>query len=181
MSAVPPRGAVGRAEHLVRRFLGSLAPRSLDAGDEGWVRFSLTDEELSVWRRLGRADRAESVAVSYAVVRELGTDADPRWVAAALLHDVGKAEAKLGPIRRAVATVTAALVSHGRARMWSNWVGRYVNHDELGADRLAAAGARPEAVAWARAHHRPDLWRRTGIPPEICALLARADGEIPDQ
>jgi hypothetical protein len=181
VSKATPRDATHRVSHLARRFFGSLVPRQLDDGDEAWVRLSLTPEELSVWQRLGRADRAESVAVGYATVRELGPDADPRWVAAALLHDVGKADARLGPVRRAAATVIAAAASHGRARSWSNWVGIYVNHDERGADRLAAAGARPECVAWARVHHRPDLWRQTGIPPEICALLARADGETPDQ
>ena len=175
-----PRHATHRVNHLVRRFFGSLAPRKLDDGDEAWVRLSLTPEELSVWQRLGRADRAESVAVGYATARELGPDADPRWIAAALLHDVGKPDARLGPATRALATMIAAVVSHGRARTWSSAVGVYVNHDERGADRLEAAGARPEAVAWARAHHRPDLWRQTGIPPEICALLARADGETPD-
>lgn len=181
MSTQTPRDAKHRVTHLVRRFFGSLTPRKLDEGDEAWVRLSLTPEELVVWERLGPADRAESVAVGYATVRELGPDADPRWVAAALLHDVGKPDARLGPLGRAGATVVAAVVSHGRARSWSSAVGVYVNHDERGAKRLAAAGARPEAVAWARAHHRPDLWRRTGIPPEICALLARADGETPEQ
>jgi hypothetical protein len=42
---------------------------------------------------------------------------------------------------------------------------------------LRAAGARPEAVAWAAAHHRRVLWPDTGIPPEICQILAAADGE----
>lgn len=172
---------MSRAGHLVGRFFGSVAAKPLDAGDEAWVRLTLTDDELPVWERLGRADRAESVAVARAVVRELGPDADPRWVAAALLHDVGKPDARLGPVGRAAATMIAAVVSHGRARTWSSSVGAYVNHDERGANRLAGAGARPEAVAWARAHHQPDLWPGTGIPPEICALLARADGETPDQ
>jgi hypothetical protein len=172
---------MSRPRHLAGRFFGSLSTKALAAGDEAWVRLALTAEELPVWLRLGPADRAESVAVGHAVVSELGPDGDPRWVAAALLHDVGKADARLGPVRRAGATVIAAVASHGRARTWSNRVGIYVNHDELGAERLAAAGARPETVAWARAHHRPDQWPRTGIPPEICALLARADGETPDQ
>jgi hypothetical protein len=172
---------MSRVSHLTTRFFGSLSPKRLDAGDEAWVRLSLTQPELTVWMQLGRADRAESVAVARETARELGPDADPRWIASALLHDVGKADSNLGPVRRAGATIVAAVVSHGRARTWPNRIGRYVNHDEIGAARLEAAGARPEAVAWAGAHHRPDRWARTGIPPEICALLARADGETPDQ
>ena len=92
---------------------------------------------------------------------------------------MGKAETRLGTVGRSLATVAAGAVSHGRARSWANLVGRYVNHDELGARRLAAAGARPEAVAWARAHHRRELWPGTGIPPEVCEILAVADGEAP--
>ena len=47
----------------------------------------------------------------------------------------------------------------------------------MGADLLRSAGARPEVAAWAETHHRPDRWPTTGIPPQVCRALARADGE----
>ena len=168
---------MSRAAHLTGRFFGSLRAREPDAGDVLWVQLVLTPEEFACWQELGRADRAESVAVARRVARELGPDADHRWLAAALLHDVGKIDAGLGTFRRAGATAVAAVVSHGRARRWPNRIGRYIAHDDLGAARLEAAGARPEAIAWAAAHHRPEAWPPPGIPPEMCEILAAADGE----
>jgi len=165
------------AGHLVRRFVGSLHPRPLDAGDLDLVHATLWPVELECWERLGRADRAESLATARAAMAALGADADPDYVAAALLHDVGKAETRFGTLGRSWATATATLVGTRRARAWRGAIGQYVNHDEVGATRLSEAGARAAAVSWARAHHRPALWPATGIPPGICAVLASADGE----
>jgi len=166
-----------RAAHLVRRFAGSLRPRALDAADLDLVHATLPPAERACWERLGRADRAESVATARAALAALGPDADPDYVAAALLHDVGKAETRLGVFGRSWATALATLAGARRARAWTGAIGQYVNHDELGATRLAGAGARAVAVSWARAHHRPPLWPETGIPSRICAVLAAADGE----
>jgi hypothetical protein len=166
-----------RAGHLVRRFVASLHPRPLDAADLELVRGTLPPAELACWERLGRADRAESVATARAAIAVLGADADPDYVAAALLHDVGKAETRFGVLGRSWATAVATLVGTNRARSGTGAIGQYVNHDEVGATRLSEAGARAVAVSWARAHHRPTLWPATGIPPGICAVLATADGE----
>ena len=166
-----------RVGHLAARFAGSLRARPIDDADIAFVRQYLRPEELACWECLGAADRAESVATARTALGALGPDADPLWVAAALLHDVGKVETGLGTIGRALATLAAGLAGHGRARAWPNPVGRYVNHDELGAQRLRRAGAREETVAWAAAHHRRPRWPATGIPPEICQILAAADGE----
>jgi putative nucleotidyltransferase with HDIG domain len=166
-----------RITHLAGRFFGSLHAREVDDADVACVRRVLTPDELAVWETLGRADRAESVAVAHRVAHALGPDAEDRWVAAALLHDVGKTDAHLGTIGRAGAAAVAGVAGHGRARRWTNRVGAYITHDDRGAARLEAAGARPEAVAWARAHHRPELWPGTGIPPDLCEVLAVADGE----
>ena len=166
-----------RSSHLVGRFFTSLRPRPVDEADRVWVRLLLTPSELAVWEPLGRADQAESLAVARRVAHALGSDADPRWLAAALLHDAGKSDARLGTVGRAAATVVAGLASHGRARRWPNRIGRYVAHDDLGAARLTAAGARPEVAAWAAVHHRPDRRAASGIPPDVCAVLAAADGE----
>jgi putative nucleotidyltransferase with HDIG domain len=166
-----------RAGHLARRFFGSWRVAPLDDAERELVHGSLNPGELKCWERLGPADRQESVATARAARHELGPDPDARWVAAALVHDVGKAETDLGPVGRSVATVVAAIAGPRRVRTWNGRIGRYLNHDELGAARLRAAGARPEAAAWAAAHHRRALWPGTGIPPEICEILARADGE----
>lgn len=168
----------GRVRHLSGRFFGSLRARPVDATDLAWVQHVLTPAEFAIWDTLGRADRAESVAVGRRVAAALGPAVDERWLAAALLHDVGKTDARLGTVGRAGATAIAAVASHGRARRWTNRIGVYVTHDDRGAARLEAAGARPEAVAWARVHHRPALWPATGIPADLCEVLAVADGEL---
>jgi putative nucleotidyltransferase with HDIG domain len=166
-----------RARHLAARFAGSLRARRLGRAELELVRESLRPGELACWERLGRADRAESLATARAAREALGPDADPVWIAVALLHDVGKAETRLGSVGRAWATLTAGMFGHRRARTWPGQIGRYVNHDELGAQRLRQAGARTEAIAWAAAHHRRSRWAATGIPPGICEILAAADGE----
>ncbi len=165
------------ARHLARRFVASLRPRRLDDADLAWVRQLLTPQELAVWATLGRADRAESVATARELARLLGPETEDVWLAAALCHDVGKADAALGTFGRVGATVVAGAVSHGRARHMASRIGRYVNHDETGAAWLAQAGARAEVSAWAAAHHRREHWAATGIPIGICELLAAADGQ----
>jgi hypothetical protein len=168
---------MSRVGHLAHRFFSSLGARDVDVADLTWVQIVLTPEEFGVWDGLGRADRAESVTVARTVARGLRPDVDDAILAAALLHDVGKTDAGLGTFGRAGATVVAGVVSHGRARHFTGRIGRYVRHDELGERKLTAAGARPEARAWAGAHHRPELWPGTGIPLDVCAVLAAADGE----
>jgi putative nucleotidyltransferase with HDIG domain len=168
---------VTRVSHLTRRFFGSLSARSFGEADIAWVRSMLTPAELRLWETLGRADRAESMAVARRAARELGPDAEPVWLAAALLHDVGKTEAHLGTFGRVGATLVGVVISDGRARHLPNRVGEYLAHDNIGAELLAAAGARPEITAWAAAHHRPELWPATGLPPRVAAVLAEADGE----
>ena len=60
-------------------------------------------------------------------------------------------------------------------------MGQYVAHDDLGAELLRERGARPEVVAWAAAHHRPERWAATGLPLDVCRALAAADGEPVDR
>lgn len=168
---------IARLRHLVSRFFGSLRPRSLGPDDLALVRDALTPAELACWERLGAADRVESVTTARAAARELGPSADQRWIAAALLHDVGKTETALGPFRRAGATAVAMVLGERRVRGWDNAIGRYVDHDERGARLLEQAGARREAVEWAAIHHRPERWPGSAIPPEMCRVLAVADGE----
>ena len=175
-----------RGAHLAARFFSSLVPLPVRAGDREWVGSVLRPEELDLWSRLSSADRRESVAVARRTEATLaGTEhaGDARWLAAALLHDVGKLDARFGPVRRAVATAAAGLLG---PRVVEGWVDRsgfvrrcalYVFHDQLGADRVKIAGGRAEAALWAEAHHRPAIWDATGIPHAVVAALAAADGE----
>jgi len=177
---------MARATHLVGRFFSSLSPASVSADDTSWVTSVLQPEELELWSHLSLADRRESVGVARRTQAALaGTEyaGDSRWLAAALLHDVGKLDARFGPVRRAVATVAAAVLGPRVVEGWvdkSGFIRRcalYVFHDQLGADRVKIAGGRKEAVLWAEAHHRPAIWDATGIPTDVIVALAEADGE----
>jgi hypothetical protein len=113
-------------------------------------------------------DRRHAVAVARRVDAALGEDATRPVLAAALLHDVGKIDSGFGPVRRAVATVAGMASGHDRARRWRRRggmvgrVGRYLCHDEIGAELLAAAGSDPVTVGWTREHHLPpERWTVT--------------------
>jgi hypothetical protein len=169
--------------HLTARALSSVRARELDEATAAWVAATLEPGEREVWAGMGRADRAEGVAVAQAFAAGTGDD-DPRWAAAALLHDAGKQVSGYGTPGRVSATVVIAGFGKARVREWADGpgsvrarIGWYAAHDELGAELLRAAGARPEVAAWAAAHHRPDRWAGTGIPEITCRALAQADGE----
>ena len=183
------RAHAQRIPHLVTRFVASLRARPLDDATDAWVASALATGERAAWNGMGRADRAEGVAVARRLVDELqrtSEPADPRWTAAALLHDAGKQLSGYGTVARAAVTAIGMAAGDARLREWATTgrgararMGRYVAHDELGAQLLSDLGARPEVAAWAVAHHRPDRWPATGIPPAVCRALAAADGEPP--
>jgi hypothetical protein len=196
MSALPTLRARGRrAGHLVGRFWGTLLARPLDDSARARVAAALEPQERSVWLGMSRADQAEGLGVARRLEGMLAGTAerdDPRWRAAALLHDAGKQLSGFSAPARAVVTVLAGVVGDERVRAWTDSpgrrrarVGRYVAHDDLGAALLRSAGARAEVAAWAGAHHHPARWPHTGIPPAVCRALAAADGEAlgagPDQ
>ena len=87
-------------------------------------------------------------------------------IAAALLHDVGKAGIGLGPISRSIATLCNAVDLPMAARM------RISNHGPVGAERLQASGAPRLAVDFTRRHPDPDPGPHD---PATWALLLEAD------
>ncbi len=157
--------------HLARRFFGSLSRRPLDPADDAWVATVLTPAERHLWDEMSLADRKHAAGVARETDRILG-GAEPPVLAAALLHDVGKIDAGLGTAGRVVATVADAAL--GR-RALPGRLGRYRQHDTIGAELLRGAGSDPLTVAWAREHHLPpDRW---SLPPEVAGALAAADDD----
>jgi hypothetical protein len=168
--------------HLVRRFAGSLWPGGPSAEDDGWARAHLLAGEIELWERMSGPDRRHAVGVARRTVAELGGAADRPVLAAALLHDVGKVDSHIGPFRRSLATVVGMAVGHETAQAWSTGrrgvrrrVGRYLTHDAIGADLLAAAGSDGVTVAWAREHHLPP--ERWSVPAAVGAALKAADDD----
>jgi hypothetical protein len=141
----------------------------------------LSDREHALWRRMSRVDRRHAAGVAHRVERNLGHEATPPVVAAALLHDVGKVSARLGTYGRVVATVAGMAAGRQMAEAWTQRrgftrrVGLYLRHAELGPDMLALAGSDPLTVTWAREHHRPaEEWT---LPTHIATALKDADDD----
>lgn len=169
------------ALHLARRFLGSLSPLPLGAADDEWARSHLLPTEASLWARMDRADRKHAVGVARTVADELGPAAERPVLAAALLHDVGKVDARLGTFGRVLATLVGNVADRDQVRHWQRQkgltrrIGLYLRHDAVGGDLLELAGSDPLTVAWAREHHRPpDRWT---VPEPVGAVLRGADDD----
>jgi hypothetical protein len=125
-----------------------------------------------LWRSQSPLDRAHTLAVARQVAVADADSGPPRWlVAAALLHDVGKAHADLGIVGR----IAAALLELAHIRRAPGRLGAYLSYPERGASMLIDAGADPRVVAWAREHHVSRARWSGVVPLEDALLLARAD------
>lgn len=171
----------GTWRHLAARFFGSLRPGGPPPADEAWVASLLLPGELTLWQRMSGPDRRHAVGVARRTEAVLPPPVARPIVAAALLHDVGKISSGLGPVRRAAATLAGMAASHDTATRWQSLAGplgrtgRYLCHDAIGADLLAAAGSDDLTVAWAREHHlQPDRWT---VPAAVGEALKLADDD----
>jgi len=172
--------------HLAGRFFGALSPAPPKAADVEWVRGVLNGDCFSQFRRQPNHDQRHAIGVARDVECRLADTpyaGDDRWLAAALLHDIGKLDGRLSVYGRVVATVAGSVAGHDMAEVWSTKsgftrrVGLYLRHAELGADRIRLAQGPEEAARWAAAHHHPDDWDATGIPPEVLTALDAADND----
>lgn len=182
----------GSVRHLTRRFLSALSPAGPSPTDEAWALGWLLPGEQRLWHRMSGPDRRHAVRVARDALARLGDGGPPvgRAVAAsALMHDVGKVEADLGTVRRALVTAAAMVV--GRSRLggpptaaagggaelagWRRRVQLYLTHDRVGAALLRGAGSDPLTVSWAAEHHQPaDRWT---VDRRVADALKAADGD----
>jgi len=175
-----------KVAHLAGRFARALWPGSPRPDDVVWVEAVLSPAAYSQWKLQPGHDRRHTVHVARSVEARLaGTEeaGDTRWLAAALLHDIGKLDARLGVYGRVVATVSGAAAGKETADAWSERrgftrrVGLYLRHPELGAVRIRLAGGPEEAACWAAAHHDPSTWEVLPIPAPVVSALAAADDD----
>jgi hypothetical protein len=176
---------VSSVGHLVGRFIGSIRPGPPATDDEDWAIGHLRPGEVDIWRQMSNPDRRHAVGVARKTVAMLGTETDsvvdPVVVTAALLHDCGKVVSGYRTPARVVATLVWSTIDHTKAAPWLDRgrpfrrLAQYRLHPELGSEMLAAAGADPVVVAWAREHHRPiAAW---SLAPEVGLVLKACDGD----
>jgi len=181
---IPQPGPVAAWWHLVTRFVGALWPGAPAATDVDWVRTILEPSEFALWSRQVAHDRRHTIGVARRVARELAPTpfaGDTRWVAAALLHDIGKVQSRLSVFGRVVATLAGKATGKRRVAQWSEGrgvtrrVGQYLAHGPIGADLIRVAGGRDDVAAWAAIHHDRSAWADAPIPGAVVRALVVSD------
>jgi hypothetical protein len=110
----------GSWRHLSGRFFSALSPRGPAPADEAWAVDNLLEEERALWHLMSRLDRRHALGVARQAGRLLGSEPPPRdFIAAALLHDVGKVESSLGTFARVGVTLAALVVGRSRLLHWA--------------------------------------------------------------
>jgi hypothetical protein len=179
-------GEFGSMVHLAGRFFGALSPAGPPAADEEWALGMLLPGERDLWARMSGPDRRHAVGVAREAQRLAGAPEGERreFVAAALLHDVGKLDGGLGTFARVAVTLGAMalgrrrLVAMGASRRPASVLGRvsaYLQHDRRGGALLREAGSDMFTVAWAQEHHMPpEKW---SVSRPLGTALKQADGD----
>ncbi|OQY18518.1 MAG: hypothetical protein DRI77_09870 [Chloroflexi bacterium] len=165
--------------YRVRQFFQALTARVSDAELEQAARI-LTPKSLSLFRSMAIQDQRHALDVYRTLRREGHTN--PQLLAAALLHDAGKAAARLPPWQRAVilllkrfAPCLLARLSRGEPRGWRRSFVVHARHPEIGARRAEEAGCSPLTVALIRRHQDHPAGRQTEENQLLAALQAADD------
>jgi hypothetical protein len=155
----------GSWTHLAVRFFDVLTARPLGPADRARLEEWLSPVEQAIFLGQPAADQRHGL--------ECGLEAAiahahrPELVRAALLHDVGKRHARLGPMGRVLASVLIRLRLPIGARVRS-----YQAHGPIGSSELVELGAEPLVVDFARHHHGA---RPSSIAPGDWDLLESVD------
>ncbi len=156
--------------HLAKRFFASLSRRSPSVSSRAWADATLNPGERRLFAEMKTFDQRHAIGVAREVYERTG---DALCARAALMHDVGKLDCRLGPVLRSVATVTGRYLPvtadtwsrrwwrrvgdtpDGRLRpvSWRERMASYWMHPWEGRLMLDAAGADPYVSAWAEQHH----------------------------
>ncbi|MFN8051086.1 MAG: HD domain-containing protein [Acidimicrobiales bacterium] len=170
--------------HRIPRFFGSLRPGPPRRDDLDWAKGCLSEREQRLLVQMSNPDLRHAVRVARRVDEAYDTVDDPEVsrevaLAAALLHDVGKSEARLGTYGRVIATVSGVVGGLDMAEIWqertgfTRKVGLYLRYGIIGAEMLELAGSDPVVIAWSIEHHLPeDAW---SVPVGFGRLLVAAD------
>jgi putative nucleotidyltransferase with HDIG domain len=176
---------LARFRLLARRLASAIAPARDDPADGEWVNAALTPAEYALWERLSPYDRRHAVDVARKTALRLAATpfgCDTRWLGAALMHDIGKAEADLSTLERVVAVLAGKIVGVDTARRWAaagagvRWrIGSYLMHGERGAEMIRREGGREEVASWAEIHQGYRDPSESGFPPVVVEALLESD------
>ncbi len=155
----------------VRQQLGVVAP--LSAREHQEVAGQLSADALRLFESMSPADQRHSLRVFRGLHARGWSDRDS--LAAALLHDVGKAAGRVPFWTRPVVVIGKRCAPRLLTRLavyplegkrlprWRRSLSYAWWHAEVGAELAAAAGLSERAVRYIRMHHRPDC-------PELAEL-----------
>jgi hypothetical protein len=140
----------------VRQFLRAWRP-PLGTDERAEALAWLRPAEAQLFNRLAHMDQRHSFDV-YRSLRHAG-ESDGRVLRAALLHDVGKVEARLSSVERSALVLLQTLTRGRSARRVPQGgplgrYGRYLHHAERGHQLLLAAGSEAEVAELAASHER---------------------------
>jgi len=126
-----------KAVHLERRFFRALSDEPPSADDLTWARGFLTPAEQGLWDQMQNQDKRHSLEVAHRLEMFL-PNAPSHAITAALMHDVGKIDSRLGTFARVAATFVGSPTKRFRS---------YHDHERIGADMLRDAGSDTEVIA----------------------------------
>lgn len=145
-----------RIRYRVGQFFRALTARVSDEEVRRATR-ALTPEARSLFRRQATQDQRHALDV-YCALQQAGHE-DPHLLAAALLHDAGKAAAWLPATHRSIIVLLArfaptllARLSRGEPRWWNHPFVIHARHSEIGARWAEEAGCSPRTIALIRRH-----------------------------
>lgn len=155
----------GSPAHLVSRFWDVATAPRLTASEKAAVESWLTPETAEVFFSQDDPDQRHGYHAALAVIAAGVKDSDV--VMAALLHDVGKRQARLGLLGRSFASllILSGLPIPERVRM-------YRDHGLVAARELGALGVPSLVIDFAIHHHGE---RPPTISPETWDVLVAAD------
>lgn len=156
----------------VRRFFSALRPRVTAAERAGLAAY-LSPPQLRLFESMQPADQRHSLDVLASLLRD--GHRDPDLLQAAILHDAGKARARLTVWHRVVVDLSHSLspsalgwlASHGPPRLRHSF-DVALRHQELGAADALAAGCSSRVAGLIRGDATPDL-------RDLVATLQRYD------
>jgi hypothetical protein len=167
-----------RVRYRVGQFLWALTARV--SGEEvERATCVLTSEAQALFRRQAAQDQYHALAV-YHALQQAG-HADAHLLAAALLHDVGKAATRLSAVHRSIIVLLGrfapgllARLSQGELSCWNRPFVVHARHPETGARWAEEAGCSPLAVALIR-RHEEELASCKTDQDRLLAVLQAAD------